>query len=277
MMRVEKKEFFARFASNERGQAALFDSIFFLTIVSIICTSLFFFAINYGNGMQKQLDSFYSTDFSADALKVINYVNVSRSGSSVVALPGGGTNEVVEYDYLLALIKEDYADKKMLSPETKKAVANTLNSVLKPFQESVDYAYYLLNDNQSNFLFLMLAIHECTGSDEECNSTNALNLDSAPVERSYYFCEPSDKKVLEREIYDFVKVDSTTGKVTLFEKLPGSNEYEGAGKTFLMGLDIWVTKNLDVLNNLDDKTKTPDFNCTKQEIAPPDPDAGWFP
>jgi len=259
--RERKRVFF--FSMNSKGQAALMDSVFFLAIVSTICTSLFFFAINYGTQMEAQLNSFYASDFSADALKVITYVNVSRTGDSVFFVPPSG---VPQYDYLLTMIKEDYSDKKVISLETRKAIASTLHSVLLPFSESRDFTFFLLNENQSNFLFLLLAVHECQGDAAKCNSKNFVGQGSEiDVKRKYYYCEPLNKNVLEKFVNSSVGVNSTTAQVTLFD----SSARDSAGKRFVMGLNVWITKNISyqdvsVLNNLGDKTKSPgsDFNCT---------------
>ncbi|MEK6959163.1 MAG: hypothetical protein AABW59_03910 [archaeon] len=244
---------------EKKAQAALTDSIFFLAIVATLCTSLFYFAINYGTQMESQLNSFYSSDFANDSLKVINYVNVMRNGNSIFSELGRG--ETAEYDYLLALIKEDYSDDQEISPETRDSIAYTLHSVLRPFDDSVDYTYYLLSESEDKFLFLLMAVHECDGDKEEC--LNPSNADKK-INRNYYYCEPSNKNVLTKKVYPYIgKVDSAVGKITLLQRVSAEKT---DSKIFIMGLDVWISTDLEVLGQLDEKTLTPDFNCSYLDI-----------
>lgn len=236
---------------NKKGQAALFDSIFFLTIVASISAGLLFFTVNYGTQAQEQLTSFYSSDFCADALKIITYINVTREGESVSSNTIS-VNPNIELDYLLALIKEDYADKKEMSNRTKLALKNTLESALKPFEASIDYTYYLYDEDAKKYLFLVFAIHDCTGGD--CNNPVATNR---VIEREFYFCTPSTStNFLENELFPTLgKIDSSFGKVNL----PVIKQDTVETKSFVMGLQVWVTKRSTKLNEI--KTE-PDLNCS---------------
>ncbi len=240
---------------NCRGQAALMDSIFFLTIVATICTSLFFFAINYGLQTSAQIDSFYSSDFAADSLKVISYINVLRDGKSISELD---PLEPVQSDYLLALIKEDYADKKKMSEETTKAIANTLGAVLKPFDNSIDYSFFITSESENDFLFLLLATHECEGTD--CLSATGNSKD---VKRKYFYCTPIDNTVLEKLVFPRVgQVDSAHGKVTLSD----SAERDSPGRPFVIALNVWITKSVPELSTQNLET-SPDFNCSEIDFS----------
>ena len=250
---------------NQSGQAALMDSIFFLTIVATICTSLFFFTINYGLQMESQLNSFYSSDFANDALKVITYINVARDGSSALSLAASG---VKEYDYLLALIKEDYANEaqtpKHLTQRTIKAIATTLNSVLKPFEGSLDYAFYLVNESDTKPLALIMAVHKKTTSVGSNSSSSALCEDLKNGEgfvcRNYYYCLPSAKETLAKKIYPYVgQVNTALARVTLVD---WASSGDSTPHAFQMGLDVWVSKDLNILSNLDAPAQIADFNCS---------------
>ncbi|MDD3084170.1 MAG: hypothetical protein PHP82_04045, partial [Candidatus ainarchaeum sp.] len=207
---------------NNRGQAALVDSIFFLTIVSIICTTLFFFAINYGLQTESQINSFYSRDFSSDILKVITYINVPRDGKYILE------TEYFQSDYLLALIKEDYADKRKMSDSTTDSIVRTLDNVVKPFDASIDYAFFIASESENKYLFLLLATHECEKwVDFQCEN----------VERKYFYCEPNNNKILEEKIFPFVgKVDSSFGKITLSEQ----DRPDSPGRAFIIGFSGWI-------------------------------------
>jgi hypothetical protein len=245
---MNEKKFFG-FFKNQRGQAALMDSLFFLAIVSTICTSLFFFMVNYGGQVDKQVSSFYSRDFAADSLKVVSYINVLRTGDSVFSSP-----DISEYDYLLAMMKEDYADKKEFSCETRKSAASTLQSVLKPFDDSIDYAFYLLNESQTEYLFLLLAVHECSDP-AACKVSKADTDYTDIVKRKYYYCKPQSKDILEKQVFPLAgQVDSSSGKVTFTQP----TERNTQGIPFIMGLSMWVSKDILVLNTLQTNKE---FNC----------------
>jgi hypothetical protein len=247
---------------NSRGQAALMDSLFFLTIVAAITAMLFFYLTSYGGQMNEQLDSFYTKDFSADSLKVITYVNVLRDGTELQRhLDGdycsGGKCPAPQFDYLLTLMKEDYSDNKKFSPETISAISLTLNSVLRPFDDSVDYAFYLLSESESEFLFLMLATHE--GSRTWDDDEEKFYIDD--VERIYYNCEPTNQDVLSKYITPYVgKVNQSKGKISFLDP----DVTDSLGRPFIIGLDVWVSKDLPVIKELEPKTAPggSDFNCS---------------
>ncbi len=245
---------------NKKGQAALLDSIFFLTIVASISAGLLFFTINYGLQTQEQMSSFYSTDFCADALKIITYINVTRQGDNVSSENISSSNSSdIELDYLLALIKEDYADKKEMSQRTKNALKNTLESALKPFEASIDYVYYLFdNEPSGNYLFLLFAVHECEG--DGCIDATSKTKN---VERVFYFCTPQGKTdYLEKDLFPTLgKVDSAFGKISLPEIYAPSttSSTDVREKFFIMGLHVWVVKNSTELKKV--TITNTDLNC----------------
>lgn len=255
---------------NQKGQAALMDSIFFMTIVSAICTTLFLFTANYGTQLDQQVSSFYSTDFASDTLKVVSYVNVLRDGTSIYGDQDNGYNNP-ELDYLLTMMKEDYADKKEFSCETRKAIASTFDSVLKPFSDSIDYAFYFLNRDQGKFLFLMMAIHECDPRFAvECNcyknygdAACANKTDFVPeIKLSYYYCTPQDKDILTKNVFPYAgKVDTAVGKLAFSD----SNPNVTTPVVFDIELAMWVSKDIAALKDVPNPTS--DFNCSPIELT----------
>ncbi len=252
-----------RLHMNQRGQAALVDSLFFIAIVATICTGLFYFAVNYGLGTENLLNSFYSADFAMDSLKVITYINVMRDGSAVIVgnpsssslsslsstpTPGGSK----EYDYLLALIKEDFSKNRKLGTQTKIAIANTLYSVLKPFDDSVDYAFYISREStvqgSSTYLALILSTHKFYRY-EVINGRN-----TPIVRRVFYSCEPTNNKALEKNVFPYVgQIDSALGKITLGTGLGNTSPY-------IIGLHVWVSKKVGILQ--DPTNAASELGCT---------------
>jgi len=250
--------------NDSRAQAALVDSLFFIAIVSAICTGLFYFAINYGLSTESSLNSFYSSDFAMDSLKVITYVNVMRDGSAVSIDPSAPVS-ASEYDYLLAFIKEDFAQNKSIGIESRRAIANTLYSVLKPFDDSIDYVFYVIKEGatiqEAKYVALIMAVHVTSDSGEEnqyyCDS---LTKKCFYIHRVFYSCNPTEKSMLEKSVFpNLGRVDSAIGKITLSDSPSSSSPYT-------IGLHTWVSKRIEVLNNLDSNNS---FNCTKIDGVPP--------
>jgi hypothetical protein len=229
---------------NQKGQAALMDSIIFLTIVASIATGLLYFTINYGISTEEQLSSFYSSDFASDTLKVITYINVARDGTDIYDTASLGSTEV-QLDYLLALMKEDYADKQELSLTTINSIKTVFESVLLPFDAALDYSYYLYNEDEDDFLFMLFATHECTsGCDDPTAEKN--------IDRIFYYCKPTIPDYLETDVFPKVgQVDSAFGKVTLHE----SNNLDTPGKPFIMALHVWITREIPELIDLESNTE----------------------
>jgi len=248
---------FKRMRMNHKGQAALMDSIIFLTIVASITAGMFFFTINYGTQTKEQVNDFYASDFAVDSLKVITYINVLRTGDDFGYLASG---ETVELDYLLALIKEDYADTKTLSPETTKALVATLSATMKPFDRAYDYSFYLVNESEKNFLFALFALHECTSDPSICDDATNPNKE---IDRVFYYCTPGVSDFLEKEVFPRAgKINSGYGKVTLSENIGTSTE----SRIYIMGLHTWSARNISSLQDLELNV---DLDCTKIVLATP--------
>lgn len=243
---------------GNRAQAALTDSMFFLAIVAAITAMLFFYMTSYGNNMNTQLDAFYTKDFAADSLKVITYVNVLRDGTELQDfLDGDYPNESPQFDYLLTLMKEDYSDKQKFSPETISAIALTLNSVLKPFS-SVDYSFYLLSESENEFLFLMLSVHKGTLTEIDADKKK---YEVSDVRRVFYNCAPSNQDVLSKHINSYVgQIDQSKGKISFLDP----DVTDSLGRPFIIGLDVWISKDLPVIRDLEDQATQAgkDFNCS---------------
>ncbi len=235
---------------NQKGQAALIDSLFFIVIVASICTGLFYFAINYGSSPDILINSFYSSDFAMDALKVVTYVNVMRDGTPISPSGNYTTLTYPEYDYLLALLKEDYAETHGIGHQSKLAIANTLYSVLKPFDDSLDYVFYIAKEETSvteaTYLAVIVAVHDPSVPPQE--STGQVLTD--PPNRVFYDCSPQRKNILEERFFPQLgSVESAYGKITLLDS------------PYILGLHTWVAKNTDVIEAVKDSANM-DYNCS---------------
>lgn len=243
------------FFREHKAQAALVDSLFFIAIISALGTGLFYFAINYGLSSEELLNSFYSSDFTTDALKVITYVNITRDGEIVKA--NRVVNSTDEFDYLFAMIKEDYAENSKkevkITLPTQKNIAKTLYEVLKPFDSSFDYAFFISKEGgvqgEQNFLVMILALHKY-----QPEESDPLKM----VTREYYSCRPKFSNVIEKYIYPSVgSLDSSFGRISLCEN-------SGTCSSFLIGINIWVSKSVEIFNKINEGDDT-EFVCTKLE------------
>ncbi|VVB99336.1 Uncharacterised protein [uncultured archaeon] len=124
---------------GRRGQAAVTDAIYFLIVVSFLSIFLFSFANSYGNNVRDRISNEYSTTFATNALKTILYSSTPRDPSKGIY----GPSQADEIDYLLALVKEDYADNADISPSTRVVLGKTVSAVMRPVADSKDYLFYI--------------------------------------------------------------------------------------------------------------------------------------
>ncbi|MDD3159824.1 MAG: hypothetical protein PHQ98_02560 [Candidatus ainarchaeum sp.] len=219
------------FKFNQTGQAALMDSIFFLTIVSTIGVALFYFYIHYGEQTNTLITSFYSQDFSSDVLKVISYSSALRGGEDLTKFQGSNP----ELDYLFALIKEDFSNnQKNLSDGTIFAIARTVSVILKPFDNSFDYAFYInspdSSNDKSNYYFFLVANHEIVDS---------------TVSRNYYSCIVNQTNA-EKHLFSKVgKIDSSIAKLSLTKK----DGDKTTNFVYDVVLNIWINRNIDLFKS----------------------------
>lgn len=237
------------------AQAALVDSLFFIAIISALGTGLFYFAINYGLNSEKMLNSFYSSDFATDALKVLTYVNITRDGRIIT--PSMVVDPADEFDYLFAMIKEDYAENSQdavkITPQTQKNIASTLYSVLKPFDSSFDYIFFITKEGgiqgEQKFLIMIFALHKQSIPGDKSKES---------ISREYYSCVPTFSNVIEKYIFPNAgALDSAIGRISLCES-------SGICSSFLLGINIWVSKKAKVFSDITNEVDT-EFNCTRIE------------
>lgn len=144
--RSVNENFFPQF--NSKGQAALTDSLYFLLIVSGLSTMMFFYAANYGLNVQERVTNQYFREYTTSALETIVY-------SSTPRIAGNTLDDATEIDYLLAAVKEDFADDKKLV-ETKASLAQNIEGIMQPIAASYDYLFYIYRPDTKEFVFTMI-------------------------------------------------------------------------------------------------------------------------
>ncbi|MCR4368655.1 MAG: hypothetical protein NUV67_01985, partial [archaeon] len=87
-------------------------------------------------------------------LKTILYTSTARDPDKTIY------DEGAEIDYLLAIVKEDFADNPANAPvlgdTESRVLAKTIKSILSPIQDSVDYAFYIRVPNQEKVVYFFI-------------------------------------------------------------------------------------------------------------------------
>lgn len=122
---------------NQKGQAAVTDALYFLMIVTFLSIFLFGFANSYGNSVKQQINDEFTVTFATNALKTILYTSTTRD-------PGASINDPdAEIDYLVAILKEDFADDQIISESTRKVLGKTISRILSPIEDNLDYIFII--------------------------------------------------------------------------------------------------------------------------------------
>lgn len=183
-------------ARGQKGQAAVTDALYFLTIVTALCVFMFAFSNQYGTSVSKQIARQYSTDYATSALKTILYSSTPRDPRD--SLYGSD----VEIDHLLAYIKEDYADDENLSVETMLVLADNVKSIIRPKADAYDYLFYIHIPTERKFVYVFFHFtnFKTTGCPGSTRQFTAYCADDPP--HIDYFCgtTASGENSIDREI-----------------------------------------------------------------------------
>ena len=132
---------------NRKGQAAVTDALFFLLVVISLSVFLFGFANSYGSSIKQQVSEESSTTFATNSLKTILYSSTPRDPSQSIY------DSDAEIDYLLAILKEDYADDQIIGDREKLVLGKTISSILSPISDSTDYIFYITIPDKRKFVY----------------------------------------------------------------------------------------------------------------------------
>ncbi len=190
---------------KNKGQAAITDALFFLTIIVALSVLLFKFSASYGERIDVATSNLYFKEYTNSALKTIFYSEIPLSFDKEI------TNNTEEIDYLMTAIKSDYfSDKKigfseinqMSNPDDtskplfdadipKFQLYNTIKAVMHPMP-NYDYLFYLNNTTDSKFeLFIIkvtdFEIEKPPGIE---GAKKQVNVKATGVFK-YYLCDPN--------------------------------------------------------------------------------------
>ncbi len=175
---------------NQKGQAAVTDALYFVLIVTSLSIFLFGFANSYGSSVREQITNEYNTTFATNALKAILYSSTPRDVSQSLGQPDA------EIDYLLAVVKEDYADDQLLNERERKVLGKAISKVLSPIQDSTDYAFYIAIPSEKKFVFAYLHLTEF---DKVPYSASFKQLGPGGKGRFYVYSAKKDDKATAKD------------------------------------------------------------------------------
>lgn len=226
-------------ALNNKGQAAITDALYFLVIVSSLSTFLFFFAANYGLTLQERVVTEYWQEYATSALETILY-------SSTPRISGYTLENAPEVDYILAAVKEDYADDSKIN-ETSEVLAQNISGIMQPIAGNFDYLFYIYLPDTKKFAFVMLYTKEAPTITETAIQ---------PGKAAILFCDPPTLNDLERLIENVGTSAQSNARIQLVA------EDEKSYPIAQANLALWVPTPInDIITSL---------NCTVYKTINPD-------
>lgn len=216
---------------NHRGQAALTDALYFLMIVSALSTFLFFFAANYGITVQQKVVNQYWREYSTGALETILY-------SSTPRIAGQTLDSAVEVDYLLAAVKEDYADDSEID-ETEEVLVQNIFGIMQPLSGNFDYYFYIYMSDAKEFAFVMLYTRDEPKITESNGDTTVV-----PGQAKIFLCKPNYLDDVEKLVESVGSSAQSSARIQLIElDEKGNASYPIAQAN----LSMWVPTPIDEL------------------------------
>lgn len=218
------------FPKNKRGQAAVTDALFFFTVASGLALFLYVFASGYGATLNSQSNREQFNEYTASALKVILYSSTPRnSDCTLQSCPSTG-NPPEEIDFLMAAVKEDFADDGGLN-ETGVLLKNTVRAIMQPLSSSADYVFFLYMPNQSGNLVPYFLYYKSdffkAGDSTAFNASNCVSGDAtidalrlrAGGCHSFYYCKPTNLDAINRFLFTLPELSRTSAR-TIFLSAP---------------------------------------------------------
>lgn len=253
---------------KNKGQAAMTDSLFFLTIIVALCVLLFRFSSVYGERIDLAVDNLYFKEYTNSTLKTIFYTDIPLNFDKDL-------EDSLEVDYLITAIKSDFLQNGKIGPGIsnltdldneddryipKYNLFHTIKSLLYPIP-NYDYLFYFFNVNNEEFIYFMLKINELDNIE---NPTS--------IESRYYLCDPYDMSAVRNVVQRSNKLYSSSTPVIFKTRGTGDATIEING---VANLTMWastsainhdlITTNLDIdYNDYEDYIDdTFNLNCTQ--------------
>lgn len=232
---------------KSKGQAAMTDSLFFLTIIVALCVLLFKFSATYGERIDISINNLYFKEYTNSSLKAIYYSDIPLDFDKNI-------NNSLEVDYLITAIKTDFlpdgrigfSDINKLDYQDVRDLAkynlfHTVKSLMYPLT-NYDYIYYINNASTPNeFYYFMIKINEKDSSGD--------------IESKYFLCDPLSINNVRTIVENANKIFSSSTPLIL--KLSGDDSEDISA---ISNITIWPSTgaiNSDLLNDIEN------LNCSE--------------
>ena len=253
---------------NRRGQAALADALYFLLIVSGLSTFLFFFAVNYGGAIKQQVGLQYRGEYATSALETLLY-------SSSPRIEGQTLEDATEVDFLLAAMKEDFADNGQFDT-TQDLIVNNVVGLMEPLADSFNYLYYIYMPERQEFAFFMLYVSKLSWTAASRGMAEGVTHDASTI----YLCKPSSLDKIDPLIMNVGTLYQADSRM----QLPKLNETGVSGYNVLpaqVNITMWTATALPGMSGsaaIPAILNASGLNCTcLKELKPKGLASEWGP
>ncbi|HRT02802.1 MAG TPA: hypothetical protein P5513_02560 [Candidatus Diapherotrites archaeon] len=190
------------YIKQQKAQAALVDSLFFLTIITALAVFMFQYSSTYGDRVDLAAKNLYFKEYASSTLKTIFYSEVPLNFSKDI-------NNTDEIDYLMITIEADYfPDKKIGVSDintiefgndgdiAKFNLYALIKSVMNPLP-TYDYLFYLYDTRSANFNYFLIKITPFEESTQNSGDIkNPYQKIYSPGNYKYYLCDPDGYSVV---------------------------------------------------------------------------------
>jgi len=197
-------------------------------IVSGLSVLLFFFISSYGVAVKEKVGIQYRSEYATSALKTMLY-------SSTPRVAGETLENTEEVDFLLAAIKEDFADDADLN-HSKELIVNNVVGLMEPQADSFDYFYYIYLPESQEFVFFLLYA-------SKFSNASGSRFDVGVSENAVYLCKPDSLDDLDGLLSSVGTLYQANSRM----QLPKLLQSGGRGYEVLpaqVNLTMWVSTQL---------------------------------
>lgn len=213
---------------SKKAQAAMTDSLFFLTIIVALCVLLFKFSAVYGDRVDLAMNNLYFKEYTNSTIKTIYYTDMPLDFHKDI-------ENSKETDYLITAIKSDYIrfNGKIGSSQVNELNSNneknlskynlfyTIKALMTPLP-NYDYIFYI-EERSGNYkyLFFMLKINNIDESNNE-------------ITTEYYLCEPVGITTVRNMVQRSSQIYSSSTPLIF-------KTYDGREVDAISNLTIWAS------------------------------------
>lgn len=216
---------------NKKAQAALTDSLFFLTIVMALSVLLFKFSVTYGDKIDLAVNDLYFKEYTNSVLKSIYYIDTPLNFDLNV-------ESSLENDYLITSIKSSYLAYKKIGFSDVNSIdfdnnqdipkynlMHTIISLMQPIP-NYDYIFYIENKGNNKIIFFILKLNYIDDDTEDENL----------IKTKYYLCEPKNIDTIKPIVRKSNKLYSSSIN-TYFPEISNNNNINNI--SVVNNLTIW--------------------------------------